>query len=846
MVYHGTSNTFTMPAFDVTVMATFVQPASYNYVKVTSAPTDWSGEYLIVCESQSVAFNGTIDNNWGRCSNVAITSNTITSTTITDAYTVTINKNGSSYKFKLPSGQYMSWTSKEFKQSPTGNSYSINLDNSGNVSIVYGDYTLKYNHNSGNGGLRSYTSGQTAIQLYKKTGSATTSTHTIHFNSNGGSGTMGDQTVNEYEPTQLNTNEFQRSGYVFMGWNTQFEGTGQYYTDGATVSLLDDLTLYAQWKQIFTITLATIQNGSVTVSQNQALEGDLISLTATPSATFEFDHWAVTDASENPIVVTDNQFEMPASNVTVNVVFVYVGAPFVQKYHLVTSTDQLVAGRSYLIVNTSAQKALGTTQNGNNRSAVGVNINSNIISSIGSDVCELTLGGQSGAWTFFDSKYNNNAGGYLYAAGGTGNNYLRTQPTLTDEGKWTITFDNSNNATIKTIVTTVGRHTIMYNNGSTIFSCYASGQQPVQLFILSEEYNHTESETIANLFPFDKHTVSSGTILTVSGTAICDDVENLIIEEGGQFFHHNDGVKATIKKSVDAYTNNSGWYTIATPFTSLNPSAIAKGSYDLYAYGEDVSKEWINYKAHASDFPTTASAGYLYAHHPDTTLRMTGTLLNGDYSETVSLSYGNSNAEIKGFNLLGNPTAHDITFNKSDDVADGYYYLSNSETWVYETGNNVPAGRGFIVKAEADGQTVTLNPQNHDSSTDSHLCISIDNDKVYVKMNEGVSMPLLALNGKSPQLSLAQEGKSYIMLVRNGANRIDLNYQPSPGQHALSANTENLNVDYLHLFDNITGTDVDLLATPSYGFESSHGDIVSRFQLRFSAVTDDSNSEWIR
>ena len=837
MVYHGVSNVFTMPTFDVTVTATFVQGSIGDYyAKVTSAPTNWSGEYLIVCENQHVAFNGTVDNNWGRCSAVTITNNTIASNTTSDSYKVTISQKDSGYKFLFPSGKYMSWTGeKKFSESTTQTAYSISLSD-GNVSISNGDYTVKYNHNNGSGGLRSYASGQTAIQLYKKTaGTAPVPTHTIHFDSNGGYGTMSDQMVDEYVAIQLNANGFSRSGFEFMGWNTQSDGTGQYYSDGATVSLLGDLILYAQWKQFYSITLANIQNGSVTVSQTQALEGDLIDLIATPDTDYEFDHWNVTDTSNALIPVTDNQFEMPASNVTVDAVFEYVGSPFAQKYHLVTSTNQLMAGRTYLIVNTSAGKALGKTQNDNNRSAENVVINNdNTISmtNIG-NACELFLDTENNHWTFFDSTNN----GYLYAASSS-KNWLRTQTNNNANGEWTITINNG----IATI-TAQGSYThnlLQYNNSAKIFSCYSSAQQNVQLFILSEEFDHTESETIAHLYPFDKHTIHNGAILTVSGTATCDDASLLNIEDGAQLIHHTNGVKATVKKAITAYTTDGGWYTIATPFTTFNPTGtpMASDSYDLYAYHENDELEWYNYKAHMGDFNIEPSVGYLYAHNPNITLRMTGTLNNGDYSETIPLSFSNSDDSLTGWNLLGNPMAHSIAFTKTANVSDGYYYLNHGNVWVPETESIVPAGRGFLVKANAADQSVTLNTQkcmNKGDEKNQFICLDIDGEQAFVKMTEGVSLPLLSHKGKSSSIWLEHEQKAYSILVRDNADYIDINYKATQaGKHLFGVNAKDIETEYLHLIDHLTDADIDLLTTPSYSFESHKGDSISRFQLRFS------------
>ena len=46
---------------------------------------------------------------------------------------------------------------------------------------------------------------------------------------------------------------------------------------------------------------------------------------------------------------------------------------------------------------------------------------------------------------------------------------------------------------------------------------------------------------------------------------------------------------------------------------------------------------------------------------------------------------------------------------------------------------------------------------------------------------------------------------------------------------------ENVEFNYLHLIDNLTGMDVDLLQTPSYTFEAKTNDYASRFRLVFSA-----------
>jgi endonuclease I len=847
IVYSGSSNTFTMPAFDVTVSASFAQPSSYSYVKVTAAPTDWSGEYLLVYENSETSayvWTGVDENN---CySEQTITNNTIANGNMV-SITIAPMTGGYSIKVKggTNNGKYIYGTSGSNKIN-FGNSASLNTLSyeSNSVIITSNTSVMRFNNAENQKRFRYFKSDtytqQQPVQLYKKTGNIVTPTHTIQFNSNAGSNSTQTQTVNEFEPTALQANTFTRENYAFDSWNTAADGTGTTYFDGATVTLLNDLTLYAQWKQLFTITLATVENGTITASQDQAVEGDVITLTATPAATYEFDHWTVMDASENPITVTENQFEMPAANVTVSATFVYAGQPFVQEYHLVTSTDQLVAGRTYLIVNTSAGQALSTTQNNNNRAGVGVTITNGVIASIGSTVCELTLGGSTGAWTFFDANWGNN-GGYLYAASSS-NNYLKTQATNNANGEWSVSIASNGTATIVAQGDNT-RNNLRYNpnNNSPIFSCYGSTSDlaKVELYIRSEEYDHTESETIAHLFPFDKHTVYSGATLTVTGTATCTEASHLVIEEGAQFVHHTNGVNALVKKSITGYSGESGWYTLATPFTNADLTCLtATDDFDLYTYDEDNDLEWQNYKADPDIFVINPGYGYLYAHNPALTLRMNGTLNNGDYSPTIQLSCANDDEDLRGYNLLGNPTAHAINFTKSDNVADGYYWVENGSTLTYETGSTVPAGRGFFVKANATNQSVILNSDSRRDSQQEEgqfLCIDIDGDKVYVKQNEGISMPLFSLNGKRSSLSLKHEGKPYVMLVRNEATEMPLNYEArTNGIHTLSVSLNNTSLDYLHLIDNLTGADIDLLQTPEYRFTARTKDYASRFRLLFA------------
>lgn len=177
------NNTFTMPAYGVTVSATFVEssggnPGNGDYVKVTSAPSDWSGEYLIVYEEGNRAFDGGLTS-LDATSNyipVSITDNIIVATEVTEAGKFTITTVNGGYSIQSTSGYYIGQTSNEngLKSSQTIVYVNTLSHNGTSVDIIgSGGAYLRYNANSGQERFRYFKSGtyanQQPIQLYKKT-----------------------------------------------------------------------------------------------------------------------------------------------------------------------------------------------------------------------------------------------------------------------------------------------------------------------------------------------------------------------------------------------------------------------------------------------------------------------------------------------------------------------------------------------------------------------------------------------------------------------------------------------------------------------------------------------------
>ena len=163
------------------------------------------------------------------------------------------------------------------------------------------------------------------------------------------------------------------------------------------------------------------------------------------------------------------------------------------KYELITSNDDLVANSNYIMVGLDGDTtyALKPYESGNNCKAATVNLKDDIVTLTGEEgVAELTLGGATGNWTLYDGAK------YLYAAGGTGkNNYMKGAVNADNlNAQWTIDIADDGKATIITADTTVARNTIMYNSGSTLFSCYASGQKDIYLYKKVESSSMTATE----------------------------------------------------------------------------------------------------------------------------------------------------------------------------------------------------------------------------------------------------------------------------------------------------------------------------------------------------------------
>ena len=153
------------------------EPAEQTYVKVTEAPEDWSGTYLIVNEDNNAAFDGSLTaldavNDY---KTVTIEEGTI-STGSNIAFTIAKMDGG--YFVKAASGKYIYQDSNTngLKSGDTATANTITMNEDGTVNIVSGGAYLRFNANGDQMRFRYYKSSsytnQQPITLYKLEASA--------------------------------------------------------------------------------------------------------------------------------------------------------------------------------------------------------------------------------------------------------------------------------------------------------------------------------------------------------------------------------------------------------------------------------------------------------------------------------------------------------------------------------------------------------------------------------------------------------------------------------------------------------------------------------------------------
>lgn len=527
-------------------------------------------------------------------------------------------------------------------------------------------------------------------------------------------------------------------------------------------------------------------------------------------------------------------------------------------YSLVTNVNQIVSGKHYLIASSAtngAASAMGE-QTSNNRSGVPVTISNGQIADPES-VCEFVINtnGVNSNDEVIYTIYDAETPGYLYAAGnGSGKNYLRTKTTLDDDGRWIIAIAAEGSAASIIAQGSNTNNNMKFNSTSALFSCYASGQSDIYLYVKNNdnnlEYYCTEVTYPGNSIPNGGSiVVGAGSVVTLSNDFENDNADALVIKDGGQLIHNGD-VTATLQSNITAAStwkdrSVDGWYLIASPVNGLSTEAVTIGNYDLYAYHEPTAYWW-----HAGVHNITSfeqGVGYLYANSVNQELSYAGEMIATNSNFDKDLSYECSQANMKGFNLMGNPFTRNLG---EDDMIIGETpvttcYIANGGydfvTINLADDDIIKPGQGFMIQVpeEEEGNPLTFNPGSKDANNSGFVRIVVGNenstDKAYIQVGNGNTLRKLCMYDDNTHVYVMNDGKDYAAArVEELIGSMPVHFKAAEdGEYTITIVAKNTDIDYMYLIDCLTGHKIDMLLNSSYTFNAKTTDNEARFRLDF-------------
>jgi hypothetical protein len=323
-------------------------------------------------------------------------------------------------------------------------------------------------------------------------------------------------------------------------------------------------------------------------------------------------------------------------------------------------------------------------------------------------------------------------------------------------------------------------------------------------------------------------------------------------------------VPSTVKICNTYYLQIAGWsnaeegasnfYLIASPIGDVNPTDVTiqgetnanmvTGDFDLFYFDHNRDLEWVNYKpVSAPGFNLLESGkGYLYANIDNVTLEFTGIGINSG-EKTIALDYyeigDDFTIDLPGWNLLGNPfatTAYLTTINSG--ITTNFYTMDKYGRYLAVTNGSIEAMEGVFVHAEGEGQSVTFTTTQPGKSPALTLNLSNDSrviDRAIARFDRGGQLPKIQFREGSTKLFIPVDGQDFAVVSAEEVGEMPVSFMAeSNGTYNLNINTENVEFGYLHLIDNMTGADVDLLVNPSYSFEARTTDYANRFKLVYA------------
>ncbi|MBR3427433.1 MAG: T9SS type A sorting domain-containing protein [Bacteroidales bacterium] len=294
----------------------------------------------------------------------------------------------------------------------------------------------------------------------------------------------------------------------------------------------------------------------------------------------------------------------------------------------------------------------------------------------------------------------------------------------------------------------------------------------------------------------------------------------------------------TYTLDIAGYGNSAGgYYLIASPVASVTPSTengFLTEAYDLYEFDQSADNEWVNYEQHGFDI--VSGKGYLYASQANTTLTFEGQPYNGNGK--IDLVY-DENANLKGWNLIGNP------FGVTATVDHDYYIMNENGDNFMLTSKETPidAMQGIFIVTESADDNKAVFTTEEPAAPGEKLVLNVTHnrgvvDRAMIRFGEGQQMPKAMMSPNNTKIYIEQANNDYAVVRSDNESEMPISFKAADnGTYTLSIDADNVEMDYLHLVDNMTGMDVDLLANPGYTFEANTTDYACRFKLVYKNTT---------
>ena len=380
-----------------------------------------------------------------------------------------------------------------------------------------------------------------------------------------------------------------------------------------------------------------------------------------------------------------------------------------------TATTDLTAGDVYYISGADTYSSTATVMakstGGNNFPA----------STFGGSPVELTLGGNAtDGWTF--SYKDGSTTYYLDPTSTTSSNYLKRNTSLTDYGKFTISFSSG-----AAVITSKGKSSrnIIRMNGS-IYSCYSSGQSAVYLYKKGASYtitaasNNTSYGTVSLTGSVITATPASGYRVSTSTPYSVSPSSSATVSQDGNEFTVTASANTTVTINFEAIPTHTisfdtnglnsissvtvaegATHTITETPTGLSSSCeyptfvgwttesstYVHGTSTLYTVGGSIAMSTSNIALHAVYSKTTGGGSEPTAYSA------------GDEGDFVIASYNTSDS--KWYAL---PTSPTVSSGKIAGVEITVNTTSGSVNYVTTTN---ASGYTWTIADATNGQTIS-------------------------------------------------------------------------------------------------------------------------------------------